>query len=75
MKCICGGKLQIIETRGNDYTVYRIRRCPVCDEKVATKEEKIDYKEGRRLIRKIHFTRYGKREPFTKKKRIGRRLG
>lgn len=74
MKCICGGKIKIVETRGNDYVVYRMRKCPVCGKEFVTKESKIDYKEGKHMIRKIHSIRYGKvKEP--KKKRSGRRLG
>lgn len=75
MKCSCGGKLLVEDSRGNDYVIYRLRRCSVCKKEFATKEVKVDYEEGKRLLHKIHSIKYGKREPFTKKKRIGRRLG
>lgn len=75
MRCICGNKTIIVNTRGNDYNVYRLHRCPICNREFVTKETKIDYKEGKKMLHKIHATRYGEREPFKKKNRSGRRLG
>lgn len=69
MKCICGGKAGVIETRGNDYNVYRIRRCVVCGKEFITQETKIDASEGRSMIRKIHSIKYGKRKPKSISKR------
>ena len=69
MKCICGAKTMIKETRGNDYITYRIHICNVCGKKFVTKEEKMDTKEGLRMIRKIFYNKYIKKYNAKKKKR------
>lgn len=58
MKCVCGGKAMTKETRGNDYVTYRVRICDVCGEKFVTKEEKMNTKEGLKMIRSIHYRKY-----------------
>ena len=72
MKCVCGAKLKLLESRGNDYNTYRLRMCPVCGKKTGTIESKMDYEECRKMIRKIFYVRYIKK-PSTKKTRRGRR--
>lgn len=61
MKCTCGGKMRIKETRGNDYITYRIRKCKECGNEAVTQETKMDYKEGKKMIRKIFYIRYLKK--------------
>lgn len=60
MKCECGGILKIKDTRGNDYHTYRRRECDVCGKKCITEEVKMDFKEGLRLMRRIHYLKYQK---------------
>lgn len=72
MKCVCGGKQAIIETRGNDYTTYRVRHCLVCGKDIVTQETKMDYNEGIKMVRKIFYNKYIKKPP-KKKSRSGRR--
>ena len=69
MKCICGHKTGVIDTRGNDYNVYRLHRCPVCKKEFVTKETKIDYTEGKKMLSKIHIIKYSEVKPVKKRRR------
>ena len=69
MKCSCGGKTRVEDTRSNDYTVYRFRKCIVCGKAFVTQESKIDFATGRRLMNKISNARYRPEKPVKKKPR------
>lgn len=69
MKCSCGGKIVVKDTRGNDYVVYRLRRCSVCGKEFVTKEIKVDYAEGKHIMYKIHSIKYGEIKPVKKRRR------
>ena len=64
MKCVCGGKTRVKETRGNDYAIYRVRKCLACGDEFVTKE-------GLKMIRKIFYHKYIK--VYNEKKKKGRR--
>lgn len=36
--CICGGNMQIVETRQREYGVYRRRKCDCCGRVISTRE-------------------------------------
>ena len=71
MKCVCGGKTRVKETRGNDYAIYRVRKCLACGDEFVTKEDRMDTKEGLKMIRKIFYHKYIK--VYNEKKKKGRR--
>ena len=69
MKCSCGGKIKVADSRGNDYVIYRLRKCPICGKEFITKETRIDYKEGKKMLIKIHTAKYQEIKPTKKRRR------
>lgn len=49
MKCKCGQKLLVHESRPNGLTVARLRYCPNCDKTFETRERAVKQWKGKRF--------------------------